>query len=149
MHRDDKPISGAEDYPGGIENRISDPPKPPPAPPSLPGLRPLTEASIDKEFGSGERCALLENGAPLLVATREGALVDDQGSLVHLQSEAESRPSLVEGGQFKAGDLVIEVRAGSVRARRGKLFERDTDVRIVRGKRGFLVHHGPPWVCSS
>lgn len=52
-------------------------------------------------------------------------------------------------GDFEAGNLMIEVRAGSMRARRRRLVENDTDVRIERGKHGFLVHNGPPWAVAS
>lgn len=148
-HADKGEISRAEDTPVKRGDRLPIPPEPPPALPTIPWLTPLSEASIRKELGSGARCALVEHGAPLVVATLGDALVNDGGRLVHLKPEAESWQMLVRGGRFVATNLVIEISAGPVRGRRGDLVVRDTDLRVTRGKRGYGVFHGPPWVCGS
>ncbi len=84
-----------------------------------------------------------------MVATAGGAIVNDRGTLVHLKPEARDWNTLVEGGQFVAGELRIEVDPGAVLARGEKTVERDSSVSIMRGRRGFSVSHGPRWSCDS
>lgn len=130
-------------------DRLPHPPAPPPPAQTMPGLAGLTEASIRSELGSGAHCALVADNAHLLVATLGDALVNDGGRLVHLKPQAQNWQSLVRGGRFVAPSLVIEVTAREVRTPRGELAERDTDLRLSRGIRGFVVFHGPPWICGS
>jgi hypothetical protein len=83
-----------------------------------------------------------------LVATTNDALVNDGGKLVHLEPETKEWNSLVQGGRFETTNMVIEIRAGTVRRQREELVERDTDLSIMRGGQGFKTFHGPPWVCG-
>lgn len=133
----------------GVE--LPDPPSPPPPTPtpSLPGLMPLSETQIGAELGSGASCALSDGGPPLMVSMLGDAIVNDRGRIVHLKPEAKDWKALIEGGEFRAGDLRIEVDAGAVVARHKSEVVRDTSVNIVRERRGFGVSHGPRWACRS
>ena len=132
-----------------LSNRLPDPPPPPPPRPVLPGLRPLEEADIRRELGSGASCALTERGAPLLVAVPGDSIVNDGGRIIHLKPQAQGWNALAEGGRFAAGDLVVDIDAGAIVAKPGELVERDTSVSIRRGRHGFSASHGPRWVCGA
>lgn len=128
---------------------LPDPPAPPPPPPALPGLMPLSKVQVRAELGSGASCTLSDGGPPLMVSIVGDAIVNDRGRVVHLKPEAKDWEALIEGDEFKAGDLSIEVDAGAVIARHEGEVVRDTSVNIVRGRRGFGVSHGPRWACTS
>ena len=128
---------------------LPDPPASPPPPPALPGLIPLSEAQVRAELSSGASCALSDGGPPVMVSIVGDAIVNDRGRVVHLKPEAKDWEALIEGGEFRADDLSIEVNAGAVVARPQGEVVRDTSLNIFRGDRGFGVSHGPRWACRS
>lgn len=130
-------------------NGLPDPPAPRPPRAEFARLIPLSEAQIGAEMRSGATCDLADDGAPILVATRGDAIVNDGGRIVHLKPEAEDWNALVDGGRFIGKDIVVEINAGSVVARSRNLVARGTDVDVRRGRYGFKVFHGPRWICWS
>jgi hypothetical protein len=131
--------------PGGP---LPDPPRAPPAQPSLPGLRPLTPAVIEAQIGPGTRCALSDDGPPLMVAANRKAIVDDRGRLVRLELDDSASNDLVEGGRFSGDGVAVEVDPGAVVARRRATIVYDASTTIIRGGRGLGVSHGPRWTCT-
>jgi hypothetical protein len=139
------PAAESDTIPLGPGDDLPDPPASPPPAPSLPGLVPLTAEQLRAELGAGPYCTLTDGGGPLMVAKVGGAIVNDGGTIVHLRPEPRDWDALGEGGRFVSDRVTIEVDAGAVI----RPVERDASVRVLRGRYGFAVSHGPRWTCGS
>ncbi|CAA9513445.1 MAG: hypothetical protein AVDCRST_MAG44-1529 [uncultured Sphingomonas sp.] len=147
---DDQQLAGAGATPSQIAQAAPRPPPPRPAPP-VAGLVPLSDAAITRELEPGAACSLDGGTAgPLLVAVAGDALVNDNGRLVHLRSEAGGLAELSRGGRFSDGRLTVEVQREAEIETVGEVTSWGATVRVRRqGSDTAMMSFHHRWSCGA